>query len=48
MVRGLRDEFPRLKLVYVSVYESFLDLITNPVKFGEHAPISYDLCVVDQ
>jgi phospholipase/lecithinase/hemolysin len=37
MVRGLRDEFPRLKLVYISVYESFLDLITNPQKFGEHA-----------
>ncbi|XP_066318061.1 GDSL esterase/lipase At2g04570-like isoform X2 [Miscanthus floridulus] len=34
MVRGLRDEFPRLKLVYVSVYESFLRLITNPQKFG--------------
>ncbi|CAD6251589.1 unnamed protein product [Miscanthus lutarioriparius] len=34
MVRGLRDELPRLQLVYVSVYESFLRLITNPQKFG--------------
>ncbi|OQU84537.1 hypothetical protein SORBI_3004G072900 [Sorghum bicolor] len=34
MVRGLRDEFPRLRLAYISVYENFLDLITNPEKFG--------------
>lgn len=34
MVRGLRDEFPKLSLVYISVYDSFLDLITNPDKFG--------------
>ncbi|RLN07523.1 hypothetical protein C2845_PM11G00450 [Panicum miliaceum] len=35
MVRGLRDELPDLNLAYVSVYESFLNLITNPAKAGE-------------
>ncbi|OEL26083.1 GDSL esterase/lipase [Dichanthelium oligosanthes] len=34
MVRSLRDEFPLLKLAYISVYESFLNLITDPAKYG--------------
>jgi phospholipase/lecithinase/hemolysin len=34
MVRGLRAEFPTLKLVYVPVYDAMLDFITNPGKFG--------------
>jgi len=36
MVRGLRAELPGLKLAFVSVYESFLNLITDPAKYGEH------------
>jgi phospholipase/lecithinase/hemolysin len=36
MVRELRAEFPRLKIAYISVYENFVNLITNPDKFGEH------------
>ena len=36
MVRGLRAEFPDLKLAFVSVYESFLNLIADPAKYGEH------------
>ena len=35
MVRGLRAEFPDLKLAFVSVYESFLNLIADPAKYGE-------------
>ncbi|RLM80070.1 GDSL esterase/lipase [Panicum miliaceum] len=34
MVRGLRGELPELKLAYVSVYESFLNLIADPAKYG--------------
>uniref|UniRef100_A0A0A9DG58 GDSL esterase/lipase n=1 Tax=Arundo donax TaxID=35708 RepID=A0A0A9DG58_ARUDO len=34
MVRELRDEFPRLKLAYISVYENFVNLIDNPANFG--------------
>lgn len=36
MVRGLREEFPKLRLAYVSVYESFLNIINDPAKYGEH------------
>ncbi|WVZ77564.1 hypothetical protein U9M48_025418 [Paspalum notatum var. saurae] len=34
MVRGLRAEFPALRLAYISVYESFQDIIDNPGKYG--------------
>ncbi|KAL6629994.1 hypothetical protein ACP70R_029759 [Stipagrostis hirtigluma subsp. patula] len=34
MVRRLRAEFPRLKLAYISVYDSFVNLMANPEKFG--------------
>ncbi|TVU32860.1 hypothetical protein EJB05_24622, partial [Eragrostis curvula] len=34
MVRELRAEFPRLKIAYISVYENFVKLITNPEMFG--------------
>ncbi|KAF8783913.1 hypothetical protein HU200_000363 [Digitaria exilis] len=36
MVRGLRDEFPTLRIAFVSVYESFLNIINDPGKYGEH------------
>nr|CAB3503110.1 unnamed protein product [Digitaria exilis] len=34
MVRGLRDEFPTLRIAFVSVYESFLNIINDPGKYG--------------
>ncbi|CAL4970912.1 unnamed protein product [Urochloa decumbens] len=34
MVRGLKEEFPKLRIAYISVYESFLNLITDPAKYG--------------
>ncbi|XP_044953751.1 GDSL esterase/lipase At4g26790-like [Hordeum vulgare subsp. vulgare] len=34
MLRGLRAELPDLRLAYVPVYDTMLDLVTNPAKFG--------------
>ncbi|VAI45169.1 unnamed protein product [Triticum turgidum subsp. durum] len=34
MLGGLRAELPDLRLAYVPVYDTMLDLVTNPAKFG--------------
>lgn len=33
-VAGLKAQFPDIKVVYIDIYDSFLDIVRNPAKYG--------------
>ncbi|KAH9321076.1 hypothetical protein KI387_015715, partial [Taxus chinensis] len=34
LIRGLKPHLPGIKLVYIDIYHSFLDIVENPTKYG--------------
>ena len=34
-ISGFKARFPDIKVVYIDIYESFLDMVTNPTNYGK-------------